>query len=82
MYKIGEMMKMSNEELNKIAMQKNKIGNATKEAYLAQEIIWQRRFYTGISFEDNYTGIKDVEEQELFEEYEASYIYHFDNDKW
>lgn len=56
MYTKSEMQMMSNEELNIIAQKKNKRGIAVPEAKYAQELIWERRFYSCNRFEDDYEG--------------------------
>ena len=63
MYTKREMKKMSNEELKVIAQRKNKIRVATQEAKIAQEIIWERRFYTIEYLQDDYEGWIDYEEE-------------------
>ena len=63
-----QMNEMSNEELNKIACCKDKKGNATKEARRAQELIWERRFYTREAIRDDYTGLFDIYD-ECYQEY-------------
>lgn len=45
MYTRSQMETMSSEELNVIAQQKNKKRVASKEALMAQEVIWSRRFF-------------------------------------
>lgn len=47
---------MSNEELNIIAQMKNSKGVASKEARVAQEIIWERRITIEERYRDDYTG--------------------------
>lgn len=68
MYTKSEMRRMSNEELNAIAQEKNAKGIATEEAKYAQELIWERRFPGTERIEDDYTGLADINDED-FQEY-------------
>lgn len=59
MYTRSEMREMTNEELNIIAMDKNKRGRFTPEAKYAQELIWERRISTRNNIFDEYEGWAD-----------------------
>lgn len=39
-----KLSNLSDEELRKISLMKNKVGCATAEAYRAQQILWKRSF--------------------------------------
>lgn len=71
MYTKREMKKMSNEELKVIAQRKNKIRVATQEAKIAQEIIWERRFYTTEYLQDDYEGWIDYEDEDVQGHYDV-----------
>lgn len=58
------MYEMSNEELRKIAMEKNVKGNATKNARKAQEILWERRITVYEHLEDDYSENMDWDNEE------------------
>ena len=62
MYK---MIEMTNDELNIIAMEKDKRGCATLEAMYAQELIWNRRFQTRSSVYDDYEGWADLYDEKF-----------------
>lgn len=68
MYTKSEMRRMSNEELNAIAQEKNAKGIATEQAKYAQELIWERRFPETEYIVDDYTGSVDIHD-EGFQEY-------------
>ena len=71
MYTRREMKQMSNEELNVIAQGKKKRRVATPEARIAQEIIWERRFYTTKSLCDDYEGWIDYDDENVQEHYDV-----------
>lgn len=61
MYTREKMEQRNNEELRVIALQKDKKGIATKEAYIAQVIIWERKHYPSESHWDDEYELNDME---------------------
>ena len=68
MYTRSEMREMTNEELNLIAMERNKKNCFTSDALFAQELIWERRIDVRESFVDDYEGWIDPYNED-FQEY-------------
>lgn len=57
-----KLMNMSKEELQKISLKKNKIGIATREARIAQEILWDavEHIYTRDLLNPDYYFLMDI----------------------
>ena len=57
-----KLMNMSKEELQKISLKKNKIGIATREARIAQEILWDatEHIYTKDFVDSEYYFFMDI----------------------
>ena len=68
MYTRSEMREMTNEELNVIAMEKNKRNRPTPEAKYAQELIWGKRIKVRETFIDEYEGWIDPYDED-FQDY-------------
>ena len=56
MYTRSEMREMTNDELNVIAIEKNKRNRPIPEAKYAQELIWERRIHVRETIVDECEG--------------------------
>lgn len=63
-----DIITKQNTQINVIAQKKNKRGIATSEAKYAQELIWEKRFYSETRFVDDYEGWIDPYDED-FQEY-------------
>ena len=65
--KTKEMREMTNEELNVIAMEKNRKNRFTQTAIYAQQLIWERRIEVKERLVDDYEGWVDPYDEGLWE---------------